>query len=351
MKLNRGKQTVPLKAVIYGSEGIGKSTLASQLPDPLFIDVEGGTNQLDVLRVDENFKEWIQVEEALTEIDQELTQNPDLCKTLVVDTIDVAETLLAQEVVKDEKNPKIITIGDIPYGNGQLRLKNRIDKFLKSLDELREKHGIHIILLGHSHLKRQEKPDEQGAFDRYELKLASKVAERIKEWSDLLLFINYKTDIIKSGNKMEKNKLVGGKRVIYTTHTTAWDAKNRFGLDDELPLDIGSIINLFTVSSNPIKTQKVEKQTTKVETKEETLDDPDFKEIPLEVPVELKRLMERDSVTEDQIIDALISIGQITEFNDTANRKTKLIDLRPDFIENSLVKPWDNFLNYLKNNQ
>lgn len=344
MKLNRGKQIVPLKAVIYGSEGIGKSTLASQLPNPLFLDVEGGTNQLDVLRVDENFKEWKQVEQAIEELDVELTQNPNLCKTLVIDTIDVAESLLAEQVVKNEKNPNCTTIGDIPYGNGQLKLRNQVDKFLKSLDNLREKHGIHIVLLGHSHIRRQEKPDEQGVFDRYELKLTAKVAERIKEWSDLLLFINYKTDIIKSSNKMEKNKLVGGKRVIYTTHTTAWDAKNRFGLPDELPLEIKSIEKLFNNNS-------VQPTEAKAEVKEEILDDPDFTEIPAEIPEELKHLMEKDNISEKQILKALIDIGQITKFNDMAGRETKLIDLDPEFIKNSLITPWDNFLNYLKKNQ
>ena len=31
------------KIVIYGPEGIGKSTLASQFPDPVFIDTEDST--------------------------------------------------------------------------------------------------------------------------------------------------------------------------------------------------------------------------------------------------------------------------------------------------------------------
>ncbi|MBR0283530.1 MAG: AAA family ATPase, partial [Oscillibacter sp.] len=40
------------KVVIYGPEGIGKSTLASKFPNPLFIDTENGTQHMDVRRVD-----------------------------------------------------------------------------------------------------------------------------------------------------------------------------------------------------------------------------------------------------------------------------------------------------------
>ncbi len=37
-----GIQTAPVKTVLYGPEGIGKSTFASHFPNPVFIDTEGG---------------------------------------------------------------------------------------------------------------------------------------------------------------------------------------------------------------------------------------------------------------------------------------------------------------------
>ncbi len=35
-----GVQSAPVKAVLYGPEGIGKSTFAAQFPDPVFIDTD-----------------------------------------------------------------------------------------------------------------------------------------------------------------------------------------------------------------------------------------------------------------------------------------------------------------------
>lgn len=60
----------------------------------------------------------------------------------------------------------------------------------------------------------------------------------------MLLFLDYKTYVEtqsdKKGNTV-KAKAKGGRRIIRTTHHPCWDAKNRFGLKDELPLEYASI--------------------------------------------------------------------------------------------------------------
>ena len=47
LPIKSGRLNKPVKAVIYGLEGTGKSTLAAQTPNPLFLDTEGGTTYLD----------------------------------------------------------------------------------------------------------------------------------------------------------------------------------------------------------------------------------------------------------------------------------------------------------------
>lgn len=358
MKISKGRELVPIKVVVYGSEGIGKTTLASHFPKPLFIDVENGTKQLDVIRVNENFKNWKQIENVLKEVDEALTKDKDFCKTLVIDTVDVAESLLSEQIVKEANNKRITSLSDFAYGSGQVKLRERMNEFLKQLDDLREKHGIHIALLAHSHLRKFEKPDETGSFDRYELKLTTKVAERIKEWCDVLLFVNYKTQIITNQNKMEKNKLIGGERVMYTTHHNAWDAKNRFSLPEELPLDYKSIEEIFKLDDNSIhvvdendpvfdEPSIVYKTDGTVEVHGD-LNDPDFTEIKFSVSDHLNELMEEDNVSEDQIIDALIKINQIP--NEKDGRKPKLSDLSDEFIQKILIDSWDGLLSFLHNN-
>ena len=49
--ITTGILNTPVKVVLYGPEGIGKSTFASHFPDPVFIDTEGGTKRLNVARL------------------------------------------------------------------------------------------------------------------------------------------------------------------------------------------------------------------------------------------------------------------------------------------------------------
>ena len=88
MEIIRGKIPCAKKVVIYGPEGIGKSTFASQFPDPVFIDTEGSTNSMDVARLPKA-SSWQMI---LQQVDYVRT-HPEVCKTLVIDTIDWAEAM------------------------------------------------------------------------------------------------------------------------------------------------------------------------------------------------------------------------------------------------------------------
>ncbi len=80
MELNiiEGQIKRPLKVVIYGSEGIGKTTVAAHSIEPLFIDTEGGTAHLNVRRIPRP-DSW----NELLAIIYEIAASPGLCRTLV----------------------------------------------------------------------------------------------------------------------------------------------------------------------------------------------------------------------------------------------------------------------------
>ena len=86
MQITRGKQPGAQKVVLYGPEGIGKSTFASKFPDPVFIDTEGSTRHLDVARLPKP-SSWNLLMSAVKYV----RDNPSVCKTLVIDTLDWAE--------------------------------------------------------------------------------------------------------------------------------------------------------------------------------------------------------------------------------------------------------------------
>lgn len=235
--IQRGRVARPQKAVIYGPEGVGKTTLASQSPTPLFLDTEGGTDHLDVARVTAG--KW----EDIIAISQQLATEPHDFKTLVIDTADWLEKRLAEFVCRRAQKE---SIEDFGYGKGHVLVAEEMAKFLASLDALL-KRGMHLILLAHSTVKKFEMPDAAGSYDRFELKLSKQTAPLIKEWADLVLFCNYVTRVAE--NDQGKRRGVGGReRVLYTTHSAAWDAKNRHGLEEKLPFAYASLSAVFDAS-------------------------------------------------------------------------------------------------------
>ena len=105
-----GVQTAPVKTVLYGPEGIGKSTFASHFPDPVFIDTEGGTKRLNVARLPQPTS-WAMLLDEVAEV----RKGSVPCGTLVLDTADWAERLCIQAVCA---RAKVNGIEDFGYGKG-----------------------------------------------------------------------------------------------------------------------------------------------------------------------------------------------------------------------------------------
>ncbi len=229
-----GKLTQPQRVVIYGPEGIGKSTLASAFPNPVFLDTEGGTAHLEIVRFAKP-ENWSDVLELIAQ----LGASEHLFKTLVIDTVDWLERLLAEHIYRKANKD---SIEDFGFGKGYTYLAEELSRFLQTLETLRTR-GMHLVLVAHSTIRKFEQPDAAGAYDRYELKLSKQCASLLKEWCDLLLFVNYFTKVTDNDGK---KRAVGGKeRRIYTTHCAAYDAKNRHSLDEQLPMAFESIAHLF----------------------------------------------------------------------------------------------------------
>ena len=360
MNITSGKQARAQRVVIYGTEGIGKSTLAAQFPDPLFIDTEGSTSNMDVKRMDKPTS-WTMLMNQIAFV----KANPTVCNTLVIDTIDWAESLAIESVCSMHGKRGIEDFG---YGNGYTYVREEMGRLLDKLQEIVDI-GINVVLTAHSQLRKFEQPDEDGAYDRYELKLGKKTSSQtapvVKEWCDLLLFCNYKTMVMTSETK--KKKATGGQRVMYTTHHPAWDAKNRHGLPDELPMDYAAIAHIFTSSSQEASkkqasnTQKVEQAPTQIEdvaanitveqaiplnaNPTEVTSDP-FEElstieIPNAIPQALKDLMLQSSITPKMLQDVAFKKGHFPQDTPIENFPQEYWDF--------IVANWSDVLKTIEN--
>lgn len=297
MKIISGVITRPQKVVIYGAEGIGKTTLASQFPEPLFIDTEGGTSHLDVRRI-EKPRDW---EELLEDV-HEVASTPDVCKTLVLDTADWAEQLVT-EYVCDKYNQK--SIESFGYGKGYTYVSEEFTKLLKAFDCVLSA-GINVVITAHAKMRKFEQPDEMGAYDRWELKLSRQVAPLVKEWSDYLFFCNYQTIVVNTETNTKKAQ--GGKRVIYTTHHPCWDAKSRISLPPVMDMEYSNISPIFGSVEEPAE--------------------------------RLQKLMAEYGVNESEVRQVVADRGQYPT-------DTPITDYTDKFIDNWLIKYWDKVIDMI----
>ena len=246
MNITKGKIKSALKVVVYGQEGVGKSTFASKFPNPVFIDTEGSTKQLDVARFDAPTS-W---EMLMQQVDY-IKKNNTGFQTLVIDTADWAEKLCIKKVCSKAQKDGIEDFG---WGKGYVYVQEEFGKLLNSLEEVVQR-GINVVITAHAKMNKVEQPDEMGAYDRWELKLTKQSSPLLKEWADMLLFANYKTLVVNTGEKKYKGQ-GGQQRIMYTTHTASWDAKNRHDLPDVLPFDyaqIAPIINGEKQKPEPVQ--------------------------------------------------------------------------------------------------
>ena len=249
LTIRRGRIPRSQKVVIYGPSGVGKTTLGSQMPDPVFIDTENGSHHIDVARI--VVSDWDSITAA---VEQLATQDHGF-RTVVFDTADWLEKRLSEHLCRKFNKD---SIEDFGFGKGYVILVEEFARFLASLDALLAR-GLHVVFLAHSTVRKFDAPDQAGSYDRYELKLSKQGAPLLKEWADALIFANYVTKVAEKDSG--KLRGVGGKeRVLFTTHCAAYDGKNRQGLADKIPFSIEALEPVFG-DSRAAETQEPEPET------------------------------------------------------------------------------------------
>ena len=340
------------RVVLYGPEGIGKTSFAACMPDPVFLDTEGGTVRYNVRRLPAP-ESWPML---LSEVEW-CIQNPEALRTLAVDTADWAERLCIQNILAANK---VRSIEDFGYGRGYVMVQEEFGRLLNLLTDLTRK-SVHVILTAHAYMRKFEQPDEFGAYDRWELKLSKKVAPMVKEWSDMLLFANYETYVVRD-DKTKTAKAQGGRRVMFTTHNPCWDAKNRENFPEKMDFDYYQIARCFeTIEAGQSRTDTLEGDAALTEmssthentsegsakTPEEKTEDSSSKAperarqapaarnsgMPEGIPPALLQLMQQDGVRADEIQYAVAAKGYFP--NDMP-----ISAYPPDFVQGVLIGAW-----------
>jgi len=214
--------------VAYGVHGWGKTSLAAEWPDPVFVQCEQGTPGGAELQ---SFGEIETFGDVLDSIGALLTEDHDR-KTLVVDSIDAMEPLIWRHVCEENGWPNIEAPG---FGKGYILVDSAWIDFLSGCKALNAA-GIAVVLIGHSEVVRFDSPTTD-PYSRYGLKLHKRGAALVQEKADVVAFCGYRVAVKEKDvgfKKMVSHAEGGGTRVMHLEERPGFHAKNRYTMPPSL---------------------------------------------------------------------------------------------------------------------
>ena len=233
--ITKGREQQPPRILIYGSEGVGKSTFASLAPNPVFIQTEDGLSEIDTSKfpLARTFEDVVMQLQAVRDEQHEFG-------TLVIDSLDWLERLVWDRVCADY-GVKSIEKADGGYGKGYVHALTYWRQIVSILNDIRSKRGMAVVMIAHAAVERFEDP-EHAAYDRYTPRLHKKACSLVCEWVDAVLFASRRLRVDSTTGKAAPVGADGGERILRTNGSPACIAKNRFGLPTELPLSWAAFV-------------------------------------------------------------------------------------------------------------
>jgi hypothetical protein len=236
----------PVRAVFYGTDGVGKSTLCAGAPGAIFIPVEDGLSNIDT-RSTPRPTTWTQ----LIQYVDALVVEPS-CKSIVVDSIDEAEALCWDHTCleKDEKGKVRKNIEAFGYGKGYIAAINTWRQLLAALERADDA-GKNVLLIAHTHRKTVKNPNGED-YEQWQIKLHEKAAGLFREWARVVAFCEL--DIVTNTDKDDGGRTKGiwtGKRVIRVNPSAGFQGKSRYMMPDSVPLDWDAFSSALAASKVP----------------------------------------------------------------------------------------------------
>jgi len=225
---SKGRIKKPLFMILYSGPGIGKSTMASTFPDPFFIDLEESTHNITVER--DRPETWDAVMAGLEAI-RDTEKGKLEFKTLVFDTIDEVERLLHKHIAGFKQKNHILDIG---FQKGFEFAVDCWADLITLCRQIRDKHKIHFVFLAHSIGRSHEDVEQGESYQRHAIGIHKKSAAYLFGAVEMVLFA--KKDVV---IRVEDDKIIAkdtDRRVLCTSISAHYDAKNRIGLPPVMPM-------------------------------------------------------------------------------------------------------------------
>lgn len=249
-QIQRGRTAKPPRILVHGTEGVGKSTFASQAPKPIFIQCEDGLDEIDC----EKFPLATTYDDVIVALTELRTGQHDY-ETGVIDSVDWLERLIWDKLCAQYSVNSIEKV-DGGYAKGYTHALTYWREIVDHLNALRNTRGMVILLIAHSKVERFEDP-ESSPYDRYSPRLHKHAAALLSEWADAVLFATRKIRTQTEDAGFNRKRTIahaigrdGGDRILRCVGGPSCVAKNRYGIIEELPLSWPAFITALSNQQN-----------------------------------------------------------------------------------------------------
>jgi hypothetical protein len=224
----------PPRVLIYGQEGIGKTSLAARFPAPVFLLTEDGIPRgVEVASLGGLLEDFPSVRSALVA----LASEPHEFQTVVVDGLDALEGLIWRDVCSLQGWASIETPG---YGKGYVAADGWWRDLLAGLDYLRRERNMLVVLVAHSAIETINDP-RATSYTSYQLRLHKRARGLVQDWVDAIGFLasDLHVQTEDAGFTKKRGRADGGsQRWLHWEGRPAFRAKNRYGLPAKMPVTV-----------------------------------------------------------------------------------------------------------------
>ncbi|MBN6739777.1 ATP-binding protein [Acidithiobacillus sp. MC6.1] len=230
LNLQQGGQMEPVRMILYGKNGIGKTTFGAGMPQPFILAVEDGIGPMPVMYDRAHNKTYDQILGTLMEVGGHFQSGQ--FRSLVVDSMDALQVKIMDKVLT-ENNKKHIS--DFSYGKGYGIFGQEWEGFKNLMERFRVELGANILLIAQCESRTIADPIN-GDHDSNTMRLDKRATGVLRDWSDLVAFAQLESNPIRNKNGEIIRLQETGRRILRTSPSEAFDAKNRFNMPSELPL-------------------------------------------------------------------------------------------------------------------
>jgi hypothetical protein len=222
----------PPRILIFGQEGIGKTSLAAKFPSPIFLLTEDGIPRgVEVASFGGLLENFPDVRSALVA----LASEPHKFRTVVIDALDMLEGLIWRDVCSSQGWASIETPG---YGKGFTASDAWWRDLLAGLDYLRRERNMLVVLIAHAAIETINDP-RATSYTSYQLRLHKRARGLVQDWCDAIGFLasDLHVQTEDAGFNKKRGRADGNsQRWLHWEGRPAFTAKNRYGLPAKMPV-------------------------------------------------------------------------------------------------------------------